>query len=102
MNRKLLFILFAAAVVIAATAAYANWFHRDTSLRGSGTVEARNIRVGSKIGGRVAEVLVREGDNVKTGQILITFDEQELRAALEQAQAAAEKAQRGYRPEEIA
>jgi len=102
MNRKLLFILFAAAVVIAATAVYANWFHRDTALRGSGTVEARNIRVGSKIGGRIDKVLVREGDTVQPGQVLITFDDKELQASLEQSRASAEKAQRGYRPEEIA
>src|SRR5215510_10117541 len=102
MNRKLLFILFAAAVVIAATAVYANWFHRDTALRGSGTVEARNIRVGSKIGGRIDKVLVREGDAVQPGQVLITFDDKELQASLEQSRASAEKAQRGYRPEEIA
>lgn len=101
-KRKAILIGVVTIAAIAVSAFYANWFHRDSSLRGSGTVEARNIRVGSKIGGRVAEVLVREGDSVKTGQILITFDEQELRAALEQAQAAAEKAQRGYRPEEIA
>src|SRR5215468_3952196 len=102
MNRKLLFILFAAAVVIAATAVYANWIHRDTALRGSGTVEARNIRVGSKIGGRIDKVLVREGDTVQPGQVLITFDDKELQASLEQSRANAEKAQRGYRPEEIA
>lgn len=102
MNRKRLLILLAVAVVIAATAVYANWFHRDPMLQGSGTVEARNIRVGSKIGGRIDKVLVREGDTVQPGQILITFDDKELQAALEQSRANAEKAQRGYRPEEIA
>jgi HlyD family secretion protein len=76
--------------------------HRDTSLRGSGTVEARNIRVGSKIGGRIDKILVREGDSVEAGQILITFDEKELAASLSQSRANAEKSQRGYRPEEIA
>jgi HlyD family secretion protein len=76
--------------------------HRDNGLRGSGTVEAHNIRVGSKIGGRIEKVLVREGDPVKAGQILITFDDQELTAALEEARANALKAQRGFRPEEIA
>jgi len=102
MKRKTLFILVAAAVVLAATVVYANWFHRDAALQGSGTVEARNIRVGSKIGGRIDKVLVREGDTVQPGQILITFDDKELQASLEQSRANAEKAQRGYRPEEIA
>ena len=42
---------------------------KTSVLQGSGTVEARNIRVGSKVGGRIDKVLVREGDNVKPGQV---------------------------------
>lgn len=102
MNRKLVFILLAGTAVVAATAVYATWFRRDNSLRGSGTVEARNIRVGSKVGGRIDQVLVREGDAVQPGQVLLTFDDKELQAALEQSRASAVKAERGYRPEEIA
>jgi membrane fusion protein YbhG len=102
MNRKRILIVLAAAAALAATGLYAGWFHRDTALQGSGTVEARNIRVGSKIGGRIDKVLVREGDSVQPGQVLITFDDQELKASLEQSRAIAEKSQRGYRPEEIA
>src|SRR5438067_714420 len=102
MNRKRPFIILAVAVVVAATAVYASWFHRDNALVGSGTVEARNIRVGSKVGGRIDKVLVREGDGVEPGQILLTFDDKELQAALEQSRANAQKAERGYRPEEIA
>ncbi len=102
MNRKLILILLAAAVALAATGLYAGWFRRDTALQGSGTVEARNIRVGSKIGGRIDRVLVREGDSVQLGQVLITFDDKELQASLEQSRANAEKSRRGYRPEEIA
>ena len=101
MNRKLILILVGPAAVLAATGLYAGWFHRDTSLQGSGTVEARNIRVGSKIGGRIDKVLVREGDPVQPGQTLVTFDDKELQASLEQSRANAEKARRGYRPEEI-
>ncbi len=56
--------------------------------------------MGSKVGGRIDQVLVREGDTVKAGQVLITFDDKELQAALDQSKAAAEKAARGYRPEE--
>ena len=102
MNRKHILILLAVAAVVTATALYASWFHRDTALQGSGTVEARNIRVGSKIGGRIDKVLVREGDSVQPDQVLITFDDKELQASLEQSRANAEKARRGYRPEEIA
>ena len=104
MSRKgfLILILALVAAVLTAAAFSTNWFRRDAALQGSGTVEARDIRVGSKVGGRIDQVLVREGDHVKAGQILITFDDKELLAALEQSRASAEKAMRGYRSEEIA
>ena len=102
MNRKRLLIILLVAAVLGGTAVYATWFRRDNALQGSGTVEARDIRVGSKVGGRIDKVLVREGDRVQPGQTLITFDDRELLASLDQTRAAAEKAQRGYRPEEIA
>src|SRR3984893_7848866 len=103
MNRKrVLIVVVVAAAIVAGIAFSSGWFHRDSSLQGSGTVEARDIRVGSKVGGRIDKVLVREGDTVQAGQVLITFDDKELQAALEQSRAAEEKARRGYRPEEIA
>src|SRR3984893_3794896 len=103
MNRKRIILILLVIFGIAAIAAYSSgWLHRDTALRSSGTVEARNIRVGSKVGGRIDQVLVREGDSVEPGQVLITFDDKELLASLAQSRAAAEKAQRECRPEEIA
>jgi len=102
MNRKRLVLFLIAAALVAIGAYSMGWFHRDSALQGSGTVEARNIRVGSKVGGRIDQVLVREGDSVKAGQILITFDDKELEASLAQSRAAAEKAERGFRTEEIA
>jgi HlyD family secretion protein len=101
MNRKRLLIIVVAAGIGAVAAYSMGWFHRETGLQGSGTVEARNIRVGSKVGGRIDKVLVREGDAVEPGEVLVTFDDKELHATLQQMRAAAEKAQRGFRPEEI-
>jgi HlyD family secretion protein len=102
MKPKLLIIPVLVIAVLAIAGYSTGWFRHDAGLQGSGTVEARDIRVGSKVGGRIDQVLVREGDTVQAGQILITFDDKELLASLEQTRAAAEKAQRGYRPEEIA
>ena len=102
MNRKRLLIPLLLIAVLAATAYSMGWFHHETGLQGSGTVEARDIRVGSKIGGRIDKVLVREGDSVSQGQVLITFDDKELQASLAQSRANSEKASRGFRPEEIA
>jgi HlyD family secretion protein len=102
MTRKRVLILVLVTIVLGGTAVYAGWFRRDNALQGSGTVEARDVRVGSKVGGRIDKVLVREGDSVQPGQTLVTFDDKELLASLDQSRASAEKAQRGYRPEEIA
>jgi multidrug resistance efflux pump len=99
------------------------WVHQDPALSvGSivfgqhrselqfhGTVEIQEVHLGSKIGGRVAEVCIREGDLVEAGQILLRFEEPELetqliqqRARLAQKEAELEKAVNGSRPEEIA
>jgi HlyD family secretion protein len=102
MKPKLLIIPVVVIALLAIAAYSTGWFRHDSGLQGSGTVEARDIRVGSKVGGRIDKVLVREGDTVEAGQTLITFDDKELLASLAQSRAAAEKAQRGYRPEEIA
>jgi HlyD family secretion protein len=102
MKRKLPILILVLACIVAGAGYAAGWFRHDSALQSSGTVEARNIRVGSKIGGRIDKVLVREGDSVEPGQVLITFDDKELQAQLFQSHAAAEKAVRGFRPEEIA
>lgn len=75
----------------------------------SGFVEADEIRLGSRVGGRVSEVLVEEGAAVAAGQVLIRLEPYDLLRRLEEAQAnlAArradlEKLQRGFRSEEVA
>jgi HlyD family secretion protein len=52
--------------------------------------------------GRVAQVLVAEGDQVKAGQPLVKLEDADLKAALAAAQADLQRAQKGARPEEIA
>jgi len=54
--------------------------------RFGGYVEAEKIEVGSKVGGRVAEVLVDEGDEVAKDQLLVRFETDELQAELSEAQ----------------
>lgn len=53
----------------------------------SGFVEADEIRVGSRVGGRVKAVHVREGQAVKVGDPLIEFEPYDLREKLAQADA---------------
>lgn len=52
----------------------------------SGTVEARSINVGSRQGGRVKEVLAREGDLVKASQELIILEPGDLEGQRLQAE----------------
>ena len=75
----------------------------------SGTVEARTISVGSRAGGRIAQVLVREGDAVQAGQALLQLEPGDFPAQLLQAtaqeasaQAVLDKLRKGARPEELA
>lgn len=102
MTRKRILVFGLLGAALAGAAVFARVFRRAEPREGSGTIEVHNIRVGSKVGGRILEVKVREGDRVEAGQVLVTFDDQELLAALEQARANLEKLERGYRPEEIA
>ncbi len=74
----------------------------------SGFVEADEIRVGSRVGGRVAEVIASEGQAVRAGDPLFRIDPFDLGERLAEAQAelAASQAEHarlkaGYRPEEI-
>jgi multidrug resistance efflux pump len=108
MKRKILPVALFATAGALSVGAY-SWFHRgDTPLMASGTLEARNVNVGSKEGGRVTKVLANEGDRLEANQLLVTFDEAELaarllqsRGKLEQAQANLAKMLHGSRPEEI-
>jgi HlyD family secretion protein len=99
MKRKRLILI--AIVLIIGIAAYVWASSRPKPLVASGTVEARDIRVGSKVGGRIEQVLVREGDRVEAGQVLATFDDHELKASMDASLANLQKLQHGFRPEEI-
>lgn len=73
-----------------------------------GTVEVQEVRLSSKIGGRVKDVFVDDGAHVKAGDPLVELDIPELRAQRRQvaaqllaAQAAADKADKGPLEEEF-
>lgn len=75
----------------------------------SGHVEATDVRLSTKVAGRLASMEVKEGDAVSAGQLLARIDTTDLELALRQAraerdQAAAELRLRlaGYRQEDIA
>ncbi len=64
------------------------------TLQFAARVEALSrVEVGSTVTGRVEQVLVREGEPVRAGAVLVQLETAELRAALAQAQAALVQAQ---------
>jgi HlyD family secretion protein len=59
----------------------------------SGRIEGRETDVSAKLGGKVDQVAVREGDMVKPSQLLVKLDDSELRAQLQGAAARVREAQ---------
>lgn len=100
-------------VVVAVAAGVIGWLYwqqvRARPLVVSGFVEADQIRVGSRVGGRVSEVIAEEGRHVKSGEVLYRIDPFDLqerlaegRAELARAEAEYSRLKAGYRAEEIA
>jgi multidrug efflux pump subunit AcrA (membrane-fusion protein) len=72
-------------------------------------VPVREAKLSFKVGGRIAERLVKEGDQVKAGQVLAKLETRDLEnavkqaeAGLKQAEAQLARAKAGARAEEIA
>ena len=73
-----------------------------------GHMEVEQTPVAAKVAGRIANIYVKEGDEISVGTRLIDMDSPEINAKVEEAQAAKElaqsqldKANNGARPQEI-
>ncbi len=73
-----------------------------------GNVDIREVRLGFRVGGRVAQVLKEEGDPVAAGEVVARLDAQPYENAVDQAEAQVgqlaarlEELENGSRPEEI-
>jgi multidrug resistance efflux pump len=98
-----------AGIAAAAGGYFWKWRQPRSELWLPGTVETQEVRLASRVGGRVAEVLVEEGDTVAPGREILKLEMPELdaqRASLEAQVAAAravwEKAKNGPRKQDIA
>ena len=67
----------------------------STTLALSGTIEGEQIAVSAESSGRIAEVLVEEGDNVSTGDTLFRLDDTLLQAQRAAASASVDLARAG-------
>ncbi len=108
MRRKRIILALIAIAVITAALLYF-FTHRSTTLAYSGTIETREINIGSKIGGRVTNVFVEEGQQVPANAPLVTFEADQYQAQRDQAEATVlqnradySRLQQGNRPQEIA
>lgn len=90
MLTRILLILLAAAG--AGYFGYTQWQARQAQLPhyiayGNGQIEAVQVDIAARAGGRVAEVLVREGETVRPGDLLVQMDTRQLEAQLARAEA---------------
>lgn len=106
MIRRIVILLILSAALLAAL-----WLAQQRHEPGmiSGSIEADEIRVGSRVGGRVSRVTVEEGNAVKAGDMLVELEPFDLlqRRAEAEAIVAARRAEHarltaGFRPEESA
>jgi len=81
---------------------------REKPLVLSGSIEARDVEVGSLVGGRVSAVLVAEGATVRAGQPIVTFETdlgalqiREQRAVVGEKRANLARTRAGPRREEV-
>jgi multidrug resistance efflux pump len=105
-------VIAGAALLAAAGSAAGVWFNwprTSRELRLPGTVETQEVRLSSRVGGRVEKVLVKESQLVEAGQPIVELAMPELdaqRAQLvaqkEAAKAVLAKLERGSREEEKA
>jgi HlyD family secretion protein len=91
MSRRALIVI----GLIVATVAALVWFTYPAGESGKvpGYMEADLVFVGSEKGGRIATLNVREGDHVKTGDLIFTLESSEQEAAVEAAKARVTEAQ---------
>ncbi len=105
MSRRSIFVLAALAVLVAAGLGW--WLTRAPAAASARAINGPLVRtlqfsgrvatlsrvdVGSTLTGRVVQVGVSEGAQVKKGDVLVRLESDELRAALDQAQASEQQA----------
>ena len=97
---KLSLSVIAALVIILALAGLYIWleYYRIPPLvgfaSGNGRLEAKEVDIATKFYGRVSEILVDEGDNVRAGQIVARMDTESLQAQLREAEASVIRAEK--------
>ena len=107
-RRTVIVAVFAAVFVLGMGYSLWNYAANRDSFMISGVIEADDIHVGSRVGGRVLKVVAREGETVKAGEPMVLLEPDELNASLAEAEANLRQMEAkyallnaGYRTEEI-
>ncbi len=91
MNRQASYIL-GVAVVLVLVAGGVWWSRQSTGssheLRATGTIEVETVDIASEVGGRIVELAVDRGDEVRAGDVLVRLETEMLEADLARAEAA--------------
>ena len=67
----------------------------------SGRIEGDDATVSTKIAGRIREIQVREGDQVKVGQVIATIDDDQVNAREEQEESKVQQAEARVLPASV-
>jgi HlyD family secretion protein len=106
-------IILAILVLLALGGAWLARWHRNQTAHKAltlhGNVDIREVNLGFRVPGRIAEVLRDEGDPIRSGELLARLDDEPYQRELEEARAQVASLgarvallKAGYRPEEIA
>lgn len=98
-RRRVILLLALIGIAVAGGGGYLSWLNNadrlpDGIVWGNGRIEADDIDITPKFAGRVATLLVDEGDMVAAGQVLARMDTRDLDASLRRAEAIIREAQR--------
>ncbi len=74
MKQRRWILLFLVVLAVAAALWGLAFRRKERPLLLSGTIEARDVEVGSLLGGRIQKVLVDEGSAVSAGQPIVQFE----------------------------
>ncbi len=92
--KKKIAILSAVVVVIGIFVIFSPYFKDkgSGSIRTAGIVQGREVNITSNIPGKIAELCCREGDSITAGSVAVRLDNDDLKAAADQAEASVQRA----------
>jgi len=92
-NLRVKFLLLGAVLILGATAAWAYFHFQDRVSSDDAQVDGHITAIAPKISGNVLEVLAKDNQAVKAGQVLVRIDPRDYQAKVDMAKAAVQQAE---------